>query len=190
MDAILVGSGTARTDDPRLTARPPGPRTATRIVLDTQASLPLESQLVQSVGEGPVIVAAADSAPASRVARLREAGVEVLLIPTASSSPTESVLRPRLNWLLEELGRRWFTNLLVEGGGELLGAFFDAGLIDEVHVFVGPKLVGGATAPSPLGGLGIPCMSDALPLLDRQVELLEGDVYLRGRLHEDVCEDV
>jgi len=70
VDAILVGRGTAAADDPQLTSRPPGPRTATRIVLDSQASLSLESQLVQSISAGPLIVAASTAASLEKRQRL------------------------------------------------------------------------------------------------------------------------
>ena len=74
MDAIVVGAGTAQKDDPLLTARPPGPRTATRIVVDSQARLPLTSQLVRSVSEAPLLIAASTDAPAENVRQLQEHG--------------------------------------------------------------------------------------------------------------------
>jgi diaminohydroxyphosphoribosylaminopyrimidine deaminase/5-amino-6-(5-phosphoribosylamino)uracil reductase len=74
------------------------------------------------------------------------------------------------------------TNVLVEGGGRLLGSLFDARAIDEVHVFLGSKLVGGADAPSPLAGTGVERLTEALPLIDPQFERLGDDFYLYGRL--------
>ncbi|MFO0899468.1 MAG: dihydrofolate reductase family protein [Pirellulales bacterium] len=72
--------------------------------------------------------------------------------------------------------------MLVEGGPGLLGAFFDARLIDEVQVFIAPKLVGGSAAPGPLGGLGWEKMSAALELTDLQVERVGSDLWVRGVL--------
>ena len=69
--------------------------------------------------------------------------------------------RPEVGALLDELGRRRFTNVLVEGGGEVLGSFLDAGEIDEVHVFIAPRLVGGSAAPGPLLGMGAEKISEA-----------------------------
>lgn len=157
VDAIIVGSGTALRDDPLLTARPPGPRTAARIVLDSQASLPPESQLVRTARDCPVIVAAASSAPAEKCERLAKTGCEVLSLAAATHAE-------RLTKLLAELGRRRMTNVLVEGGGRLLGQFFDVGQIDEVHVFIAPRLIGGANAPSPIGGLGAAAIAEGLML--------------------------
>lgn len=186
MDGILIGRGTAIADDPLLTARPPGPRTPARIVLDSRARLPIGSQLVRTVDAAPVIVVAHESVAGDDVARLRERGVEVLLLPQATSkaavSPGRESPRPSLELLLKELGRRGFTNVLVEGGADLLGSLFDASLIDEVHVFLGPKLAGGSAAKSPLAGFGISDMSQAPTLESSRIELLGGDVYIRGRV--------
>jgi len=175
MDGVMVGRRTAQRDDPLLTARPPGPRTATRIVLDTRAVLSLESRLVRTAGEAPVLVAAGSEASAQATARLQQAGCEVFVC--AGNTPAE-----RLDSLLVELGRRRMTNLLVEGGAELLGSLLDARAIDEVHVFIAPKLLGGARAPSAVGGWGVAQPSEALPLRSPRIEQLGGDVYLSGRL--------
>jgi len=175
VDAILVGRGTAEADDPLLTARPPGPRTALRLVADHRAQLASTSQLVRTAAEAPVLVAAGPEASAKDVSRLRSAGCEVFVCQGASDGE-------RLQALLAELGRRRFTNLLVEGGGGLLGALFDAQLIDEVQAFIAPKLVGGSGAPGPLGGLGADKMAAALELDDLQVERVGSDLWVRGLL--------
>jgi diaminohydroxyphosphoribosylaminopyrimidine deaminase/5-amino-6-(5-phosphoribosylamino)uracil reductase len=89
----------------------------------------------------------------------------------------------RLDALLEELGRRQMTNVLVEGGSKLLGSLFEMRAVDEVHVFIAPKITGGATAISPIGGMGSETMADSLALADISIEELAGDVYVHGRLH-------
>ena len=192
MDAVLVGVGTALADDPLLTARPPGPRTASRVVIDSQARLPLDSQLVRTAREGRVIVATTEQAPTSRRAALAAEGVEVLVLPTASGSPgtppghvsetDESAARVDLRALLKTLGSRRMTNVLVEGGGVLLGALHDQRLLDEVHVFIAPRLLGGAAALSPVLGWGVEHPSTGLSLEEPVIEVLEGDVYLHGRV--------
>lgn len=175
VDAILVGSGTALADDPLLTVRPPGRRTPLRIVLDSHAALPLESQLVRTASEAPVMIAAAKGIDAARQKALEEQGCEVLVC--AGATPAE-----RLDALLVELGKRRLTNVLIEGGSRLLGAAFDRQLIDEVHVFIAPKLIGGAAAPSPIAGQGLADMTAALALDSLQVERLDDDIYLSGRV--------
>ena len=127
-------------DDPLLTARPPGPRLATRIVLDSRGRIPVTAQLVSSARAAPTMIVASVDAPAAALDHLRQAGCEVLALPLLSSE------WPEVPALLDELGRRRFTNLLVEGGAEVLGSFLAAGAIDEVHVFLAPRLVGGKDA--------------------------------------------
>jgi diaminohydroxyphosphoribosylaminopyrimidine deaminase/5-amino-6-(5-phosphoribosylamino)uracil reductase len=173
VDAIIVGRGTAEQDDPLLTARPPGPRTPTRIVLDSQAALPLSCRLVATSREAPVLVAVSAAAPADRVRALADLGVEVWQSPAAD---------PAGRWvaLLDELGRRQMTNVLVEGGGRVFGSLLDAQSIDEVHAFIAPQIIGGGS-PSPIAGHGISEMGQALRLKRYTIEPLGGDAYIRGR---------
>jgi diaminohydroxyphosphoribosylaminopyrimidine deaminase/5-amino-6-(5-phosphoribosylamino)uracil reductase len=179
VDAILIGSGTARADNPLLTARPEDradwKRAALRIVFDSAATLAPNSRLVQTARDIPVLVAASREAPQEACQRLVEQGVEVYHAPGMTHES-------RLESLLDELGRRQMTNVLVEGGGRLLGALFDQGAIDELHAFIAPKLVGGATAPSPITGSGVERMAAAVPLADISIEELSGDIYVHGRL--------
>jgi diaminohydroxyphosphoribosylaminopyrimidine deaminase/5-amino-6-(5-phosphoribosylamino)uracil reductase len=180
MDAIAIGIGTALADDPRLTARPAGPRVATRIVFDSQARLPIDSQLVRTAGTVPLIVVVGARAPSENIARLR--GHEVEVIECVSRDSADGGASPDPRAVLAELGRRRMTNVLVEGGSQLLGAFFDAQLIDEVHVFIAPKLLGGKDARSPLAGVG--CSAPPrLPDVDNaEIEVLDGDIYVHGPL--------
>jgi diaminohydroxyphosphoribosylaminopyrimidine deaminase/5-amino-6-(5-phosphoribosylamino)uracil reductase len=179
VDAVMIGSGTVRTDDPLLTARPLDPRDikrlATRIVVDSAASLPHQSRLVQTAADVPVLVATAPDASPEACRCLAEAGVEVFSCEGATHAQ-------RLESLLDELGRRRMTNVLVEGGSRLLGTLLDMRAIDEAHVFITPKLVGGSHAPSPFGGTGIDRIANALRLADVTIEELGGDVYVHGRL--------
>lgn len=177
VDGVLVGAGTALADDPLLTARPPGVRTATRVVVDSLARLPLEGKLVRSASEGPVLIAVGEAAPPEKIDALTAAGCEVFRCLGDSTDQ-------RLEALLDELGRRRWTNLLVEGGSRILGALFDLGEIDEVHVFVAPKLVGGASALGPLGGRGHEKMSAALALSAGSLarEFVGPDVHFHGRI--------
>jgi diaminohydroxyphosphoribosylaminopyrimidine deaminase/5-amino-6-(5-phosphoribosylamino)uracil reductase len=175
VDAIIVGHGTVLMDDPLLTARPPGPRTAARILLDSQAALAVDSQLARTARDVPVIVAASEQAPASNRQRLTAAGCEVLVCPGPSHCE-------RLGWLLDELGRRRKTNVLVEGGAKLLGSLLDAGQIDEVHAFIAPKMIGGQQAPAAIAGRGFEHMADAVQLATVRIEQCGADVYVHGRI--------
>jgi diaminohydroxyphosphoribosylaminopyrimidine deaminase/5-amino-6-(5-phosphoribosylamino)uracil reductase len=172
VDAIIVGSGTALADDPMLTARPAGQRTPVRVVLDSQARLPTTSRLAQTARETAVLLAVARKN--ERAEALRALGCEVLEFPDARG-------RVALPALLDGLGRRRMTNVLVEGGAGVLGSFLAAGAIDECHVFVAPRLVGGADTKTPIAGLGFEKIAEALTLEDVQVEMIEGDVYIHAR---------
>lgn len=172
MDAIIIGIGTALADDPLLTARPPGPRTAVRIVVDSAARLPLNSQLVRTARETPVIVAVSPRADEDCCVQLAQAGVEIVKLDAGADVS--------LGGLLSVLGSRRMTHVLVEGGSRLLGAFLDDQLIDEVHAFVAPLLVGGSEAFSPMAGAGRSLMSDSLRLRDLNVSQPGGDLYVHG----------
>ncbi len=175
VDAIVIGRETAQVDDPMLTARPPGPRTALRVVLDSRASLSPDSQLVRTARQVPVLVAVGPEAPGVNRRRLEDAGCEVLVCDRPS--PME-----RVDQLLAELGRRRFTNVLVEGGGRLAGSLFDARQIDEIHVFIAPKLLGGTLARTPIAGEGVSDIAQALELDDVHVRQLGTDLYVSGRV--------
>ncbi|MBL8815686.1 MAG: bifunctional diaminohydroxyphosphoribosylaminopyrimidine deaminase/5-amino-6-(5-phosphoribosylamino)uracil reductase RibD [Planctomyces sp.] len=161
MDAIITGAGTVRHDDPMLTARPPGPRTPVRIIVDADATcLSATSRLVRTAAEAPVLLIASTSADKSALRQLEQMGIQTLTFPSDRNK------RLPLDLILAELANRKFTNVLVEAGPRLLGSFFDMQLIDEVTVFIAPKIIGGADAPSPIAGLGLDAIPSA-PSLDQ-----------------------
>ncbi len=175
VDAIVVGIETVLADDCRLTARPPGPRTATRVVLDRRARLPLESRLVRTAHDVPVLVAVGPEAEPERIGALEAAGCRIW----------KSTSADRLEFwegLQREMGRREWTQILVEGGARVLGTCFDTQSVDEVHVFVSPKIIGGEQAPSAVGGVGVAGICEAFELVQPQFTALSGDIYLSGRI--------
>jgi diaminohydroxyphosphoribosylaminopyrimidine deaminase/5-amino-6-(5-phosphoribosylamino)uracil reductase len=178
VDAILIGRRTAQLDDPLLTARPAEgtpPRIAARIVLDSQARLASFSQLVRTARQFPTIIAAGPEAEEKELRRLADAGCEVL--PFTAPSQYERLLA-----LFDELGRRRMTNVLVEGGSQVLGTLLDARQLDEAHVFIAPRLFGGEKAPTPLGGAGVEQVTEGLHLVGVQVHAIGGDMYVHGRV--------
>ncbi|MFM8708663.1 MAG: RibD family protein, partial [Planctomycetia bacterium] len=160
-------------DDPLLTARPPGTRLPLRIVLDGVARLPLESRLVRTAREVPVLVAVGPAAPADRLRRLEAAGCEIW--QGRAAEPQE-----RLAALLAELGSRRLTNVLVEGGPTVLGSLTDAQAIDEVWAFLAPTLIGGAASPAPIAGTGSAALATAAALEIEHVDRPGGDLLIRG----------
>ncbi len=174
MDAIVVGIATVEADDPRLTVRPSGPRRPVRIVLDSSARLAPDCTLVRTAAEVPVLVAVTDRAPSERRDRLVSAGCEVAAFPGDGPVP--------VGMLLQELGGRGMTNILVEGGGRVLGSFLDAGEVDAVEVFVAPILEGGDHPRTPVRGAGRGLMNESIRLRDLRMDRIGDDTYLRGRL--------
>lgn len=172
MDAILVGIGTVLADDPQLTARPAGLRTASRIVLDSKALLPLNSRLVQTAHEVPVLVAVSQQAPADRRHALEERDCEVVVFPGETRVPIMA--------LLAELGQRAMTNLLVEGGGKVLGSFLEEGQVDEVEAYIAPILEGGDHPHTPARGQGVLRMGAAARLQNVAYSEVDGDMRVRG----------
>jgi diaminohydroxyphosphoribosylaminopyrimidine deaminase/5-amino-6-(5-phosphoribosylamino)uracil reductase len=150
-DAIAVGIGTALTDDPLLTARPPADgtkqppyggkssRQPLRVIFDSKARLSLESQLLQTLDQAPVLVIAAPDAPSDRISALREAGADVL-----QTNGLEPALR--------ELGTRNITSLFLEGGKTLASSFLSEDLIDESRTFIAPMLLGRQPNKPPRAG--------------------------------------
>jgi diaminohydroxyphosphoribosylaminopyrimidine deaminase/5-amino-6-(5-phosphoribosylamino)uracil reductase len=167
VDAILVGRGTLVADDPLLTARPPGRRMPTRIIVSRSGDLPADRKLLHTLAEAPVLVATANLSHPS-LKPWRDAGAEVLAVTNLTD-------------LLSELGTRRMTNVFVEGGSELLANFAEADLIDEYRVFVAPLVIGGTTAPGPLGGLGIARLQDARRFENLVPEGLGPDLLLTAR---------
>jgi len=167
VDAIIVGGGTAATDNPTLTARPPGPRTALRIVLAGRRLPTLDSNLVRTLDQAPLLIVAGASTDASGLRQLEACGVQVLECPQVMDAAKVSDLPDRVEMvhrLLDELGRRRFTNVMIEGGGELIASFVEAGQLDEIHAYICPKLIGGRSSPGPVGGLGFSKISQAMEL--------------------------
>ena len=137
-DAIAVGAGTVLADDPLLTARIEGARQPLRVVFDSQARLPLDSNLLQTLDQAPVLVVAAPDVPSDRVAALRDAGAEVALADVIGAA-------------LSDLGRRNITSLFLEGGKTLAASFVSSNQIDESRTFIAPMLLGQPN-PAPRAG--------------------------------------
>jgi diaminohydroxyphosphoribosylaminopyrimidine deaminase / 5-amino-6-(5-phosphoribosylamino)uracil reductase len=138
-DAIAIGIGTALTDDPLLTARIEGARQPVRVIFDSQARLPLESQLLQTLDQSPVLVITAPDAPADNTSALKATGAEIITAPDIASA-------------LHELGRREITSLFLEGGQTLASAFLLSNFIDESRTFIAPVLLGRQPNPAPRVG--------------------------------------
>jgi diaminohydroxyphosphoribosylaminopyrimidine deaminase/5-amino-6-(5-phosphoribosylamino)uracil reductase len=173
-DAILVGVGTVLADNPRLTARGEGAgKSPLRIILDSRLRTPLSAHVFQDVHRVPTWIVCGPAAPRDKRHRLEEQGVTVLELPNPAGGKLP------LGKLLDLLGEREVTSLLVEGGANVNGSFLDEHRIDKIVMFVAPKLVGGL-APTPFAGHGASRMGEAVPLRGVTVQSFENDVCITG----------
>ena len=175
MDAIITGAGTVRGDDPLLTARPQGIRTPLRVVIDAAgAALHSDTNLVRSLAEGPVLICVGDSISTHEIQRLQSLGTEVFQCTTNDAG------RMDLAAVMAELGRRKCTNVMTEAGSELLGSLLDASLVDEVHVFIAPRLVGGVNARPAIAGSGASSIPEFPNVINVRQRLISDDVLIEG----------
>ncbi len=176
-DAILVGIGTVIADDPRLTTRDadglPRGRQPLRVVVDSKGRVPLDA--VVTSDEGRTLIACIDMEESKR-SILAARGVDVKVLPARHG-------RVDLDALLDQLGSRGVTSILVEGGGQVAGSFFDGGMVDRVAAFIAPVIVGGQSAPGPVGGDGAADIATALQLGDCSWERVGGDLLVVGYPH-------
>jgi diaminohydroxyphosphoribosylaminopyrimidine deaminase/5-amino-6-(5-phosphoribosylamino)uracil reductase len=178
VDGVAVGIGTALADDPQLTARVEGvSRQPARVVFDSTGRLPLDSKLVAMAPEHRLIVVVGRAAPRSAVEALESAGAEVI-VATGEHEPA------RVRDALDRLGEHGMASILLEGGPHVAGAFFDAGEIDEVRLFLAPLLLGGRQARDPLEGEGVEHIADALRAITLDCEKVEEDLLISARLKE------
>jgi diaminohydroxyphosphoribosylaminopyrimidine deaminase/5-amino-6-(5-phosphoribosylamino)uracil reductase len=156
MDGIIVGVGTVLADDPQLTCRFGRPqRVATRMILDPTLHTPLTAQVVRTAKQIPTWIITTDKTIKSpRAQNYIKKGVTLFGIPSNRNGFD-------LGRLLDLLGDCGMTNVLVEGGSDTLGRFYDAGLADEALVYVSPRLIGGIDAIPALGGKGLARVQDA-----------------------------
>lgn len=175
-DAILAGVNTVLADDPQLTARDPSgndlPRQPLRVVLDSRCRTPSAARIFS--GPGKPLIATTSNAPAAARLALEAAGAEIFV---TSPSPHSVV---DIHPVLKELGRLGVVNLLVEGGGAVLGTLFDQGLVDRVKAFLAPVIIGGREAASPVAGTGVASMDAAWSLEKARIEQVGPDWLISG----------
>ncbi len=176
VDAILVGVNTVIQDDPLLTTRLPEPDVhhPIRIVLDSRGRAPLHARVFARETPGETWVMTTEAMPLTRRHAFEELGVRVVVLPAEPETGWVS-----LEALLMFLGQVEVTTLLVEGGGTVLGRFFDARAVHKVYAIVAPLIIGGE-APTPVQGQGVSRLAQALRLQMVEIERLGQDVLIGG----------
>jgi diaminohydroxyphosphoribosylaminopyrimidine deaminase/5-amino-6-(5-phosphoribosylamino)uracil reductase len=188
---VVVGIGTVLADDPMLNVRLEGEHhQPVRIVVDSNLRIPVDSQLVKTAKEYRTIVATTViSTKAERngeisfncrrfldsLRSLEMTGIELLECQSNNNHVD-------INDMMTKLGAMGIDSLLLEGGGTLNAAFLEAGCVDEVWAFIAPKIIGGGGAKTPVSGKGIDKMSEAINLQDIDIQNINGDILIKGRI--------
>ena len=179
-DAILVGIETVLQDDPHLTVRDgrlKKRRPLRPIILDSRARIPLTSRCLGDGNPARALVVVGEKASARRIDALKKVA-DVWVCPLGSNG------RLNVAKLISHLGRERIIQLMVEGGGEVLGSFFDRALIDSVAFFYAPKILGGRDARPAFGGMGATRMEQLGRLRDVQWRRLGVDQLMTGDIEK------
>ena len=173
-DGILAGIGTVLDDDPELTTRLVAGKNPVRIILDTQARIPLAAKALQ--GDTKTLLVTGTHADTEKYRKLQQyKNVEIVSLPCADG-------KIDIKSLIDALYARGLTSVLVEGGSAVSGSFLDAGFADRVYAFIAPKLVGGKTALPAIGGKGIPVLARCASVTEPELMTLGKDWLITGRV--------
>ena len=174
---IMVGIGTVLADDPMLNCRVEGGVDPVRIICDSNLRIPTESQIVKTASDIETIVACSQEALESerkqeKIRRLKEAGIQII--------GTEGAHGVNLVELMKKLGGQNIDSILLEGGGTLNASALEDGIVNKVYAYIAGKLIGGMDARSPVEGMGIDRMADAITLQNVEIEKLGDDFCIVG----------
>ena len=190
MMGIVAGIGTVKADNPMLNSRlevqqPIANSQKTnvhqpiRIIVDTKASISLDSNVVKTANEYRTILAVGQQSMVngqqSKVEMLKSFNVEILQCEEKNGHVD-------INDLMIKLGQKGIDSLLLEGGATLNAAFLQAGCVDEVYAFIAPKIIGGEHSKSPVGGQGIELMKDAITFQNVEIEQIENDILIKCKI--------
>ena len=175
LDGVMVGVGTVIKDDPSLTTRLKAPRgrDPDRIIVDTNLRIPPNAKVLKGTPSAWTYLVAGENSSAGRKERLQRDGIEIIRCPVRHG-------RIDLNPLMDLLGTRGVTSLLVEGGATLLGSLIREKLIDKFFIFKAAKLLGGNDGVPMARGTGPKRMDESLRLKDIRVRRFGDDTLIRG----------
>lgn len=168
-DAIMVGIGTAKTDNPRLNCRIPGGRDPLRIIVDSKLSISPEARVFTNPSSAKTIIATTTQADSARFKEFKDKG-EILVVNEGEQVD--------LNKLFKLLASRGISSILVEGGGALAGSLLQNELVDKLYLFLAPLLIGGKEAPGLIGGKGFPYLKDTAKLKNLEFQRIAEDLLI------------
>jgi diaminohydroxyphosphoribosylaminopyrimidine deaminase/5-amino-6-(5-phosphoribosylamino)uracil reductase len=173
VDGIVVGIGTVRKDDPQLTVRLSRGKTKDplRIVIDPLLTISIQARVLE--GPGRTLIASGERGPMQKKQLLEARGVEVLVLPEKDG-------RISMGDLLDQLGKRGITSILVEGGAEIYGSFLQERQVDKLVLFIAPLLIGGKEAKGMIGGAGAGLITEAFRLQNLKTTRIGGDILVEA----------
>lgn len=189
---IIAGIGTVLADDPMLNVRLEGKKSPIRIICDSRLRIPLDSKICRSAGQYRTMIACgkiedgdlgiekkkeqdADCKEMVRKAeKLRAMGIEVVSLPDVQG-------RVDLLLLMNYLGSQKIDSVFLEGGGELNDSFLRAGLVQELKVFIAPKIFGGKEAKTPVSGVGVELPDQGTAFVLEKTSVIGEDFLLEYR---------
>jgi diaminohydroxyphosphoribosylaminopyrimidine deaminase/5-amino-6-(5-phosphoribosylamino)uracil reductase len=186
MAGIMVGIGTVLSDNPSLTTRLEDGNDPIRIIVDSSGRIPLEAKVLNLESKARTIIATTEKADKAKIKALEEKGVEVIVTSLKND-------RVDLVFLMKALGERKIDSVLLEGGSELNYSALEEGLVDKVNAFIAPKILGGNTAKTSVGGLGKAKMKEAISLKGIDIKSFGDDImiegYIEGRVKSQCLQD-
>ncbi len=179
--AIMVGVDTVLIDDPMLNTRLPNQEASDpiRIIVDSRGRIPLEAKVFHVPSTAKTIIATTALCDPSKRKDMEEMGAEVILTPSKDQ-------RVDLCYLMKKLGEKKIDSILLEGGSTLNFSALQEGIVDQVISFIAPKILGGENAKSPVGGIGIAKVDQAIKLIDIDIVKIGEDMMITGYVQKEV----
>lgn len=180
VSGIMVGVGTILADNPKLTTRLHNKKgkDPTRIIVDTTARIPLDSNVFNNNSKAKTIIATTEKADSEKLRSIKEKGAEIIITPLKDN-------KVDLSFLMKSLGESGIDSVLIEGGSTLNYSALEEGIIDKFISFIAPKIIGGNEAKTPVGGKGIRYVKDAILLENIQVSRACEDIMIEGYLRKE-----
>ncbi len=175
LDAVLVGINTVLMDDPLLTVRGTRERVKkiSRVILDSALKIPLRSKLMKSVSEGDIIIYTLEGARQESKRILEQEGATVVAVG-------EEKGKPRMDEVIEDLGRRGITSILIEGGSRIIASAFEAQVVDKAYFFMAPIVILGKDATNAVQGFFYRRLKDSVSLDKVQLLRIGRDLMVQA----------
>lgn len=179
LSSIMVGVNTVIMDNPELTYRLGEGRNPVRIIVDSSLRIPTNSKVVSDNYRNNTIIATTELSSKDKVKELESLGVQVLIIKSKNN-------KVDLNDLAITLGEKGIDSILLEGGATLNYSALEAKIVDKIQIYIAPKLIGGETSKTPIGGKGIDVLKDVFKVSDIAMKSVGGDILIEGYLKKEV----